>query len=67
MSSKQDGIRQKAVGRIRQVPAQTKEALGQRVVPATADAMTSVAARNFGVSASVMRPTSPYLDRKSVV
>ena len=28
----------------------------------TADAMSSVAARSFGISASVIRPTSPYLN-----
>ena len=38
-----------------------REALNQRAVLATADAMSSVAALSFGVSASVMRPTSPYL------
>ena len=35
--------------------------LVQRVVLATPEVMSSVAARSFGVSASVMRPTSPYL------
>ena len=35
--------------------------LGQRAAPASVDAISSVAARSFGVSASVMRPTSPYL------
>ena len=39
-----------------------ENALNQRAVLATADAMSSVAARSFGVSASVMRPTSPYLN-----
>src|ERR1039458_6780519 len=38
-----------------------KETQGQRTAPARVDAMNSVAARSFGVSASVMRPTSPYL------
>src|SRR5208283_5666860 len=38
-----------------------KEAINQRAVLATADAMSSVAARSLGVSASVIRPTSPYL------
>ena len=39
-----------------------ENALNQRAVLATADAMSSVAALSFGVSASVMRPTSPYLN-----
>ena len=39
----------------------TFPALSQRAAPASVDAMSSVAARSFGVSASVMRPTSPYL------
>ena len=39
-----------------------KDALAQRGEPASVDAMSSVAARSFGVSASVMRPTSPYLN-----
>ena len=39
-----------------------KEAINQRAVLAMADAMSSVAALSFGVSASVMRPTSPYLN-----
>ena len=39
-----------------------KNAINQRAVLATADAMSSVAALSFGVSASVMRPTSPYLN-----
>ena len=30
--------------------------------PVSTDAMSSLAARSFGVSASVMRPTSPYLN-----
>ena len=33
----------------------------QRAAPARLDATSSVAARSFGVSASVMRPISPYL------
>ena len=44
-----------------QVRAGKKDVLGQRVVPAKADAMSSLAARSFAASASVMRPTSPYL------
>ena len=31
------------------------------MLPASADAMSSVAVRSFGVSAFVIRPTSPYL------
>ena len=38
-----------------------KQAFGQRPGLATAEDMNSVAARSFGTSASVMRPTSPYL------
>jgi len=38
-----------------------KDALAQRGEPASVDAVSSVAARSFGVSASVMRPTSSYL------
>ena len=49
-------------GVIRQVNVGKREPLNQRAVLATADAMSSVAARSFGVSASVMRPTSPYLN-----
>ena len=49
-------------GVIGQVNVGKREALNQRAVLATADAMSSVAARSFGVSASVMWPTSPYLN-----
>jgi hypothetical protein len=44
-----------------QVNLGKKEVLGQRAVPLTADGISSVAARSLGASASVMRPTSPYL------
>src|SRR5208337_4220504 len=49
-------------GVIRQVKVGKREGLDQRAVLATADAMSSVAALSFGVSTSVMRPTSPYLN-----
>jgi len=39
-----------------------RKALGHRAELATPEAISSVAARNFGASASVMRPTSPYLN-----
>ena len=39
-----------------------RKALGQRPVLPTAEDMNSVAARSFGTSASVIRPTSPYLN-----
>ena len=42
--------------------ARRKGAFRQRAVPWRADAMNSVAARSFGASASVIRPTSPYLN-----
>src|ERR1035441_808780 len=35
--------------------------IAQRSAPANADAMSSLAAGSFGISASVIRPTSPYL------
>ena len=38
-----------------------KEVFGQRAVLARPEAMSSVAVRNFEASASVIRPTSPYL------
>src|ERR1035441_10909267 len=49
-------------GAITQVKVKKRERLNQRGVLATADAMSSVAALSFGVSTSVMRPTSPYLN-----
>ena len=49
-------------GVIRQVKVGKRERLNQRAVLASADAMSSVAALSFGVSTSVMRPTSPYLN-----
>ena len=48
-------------GVIRQVKVRKRERLDQGAALARADAMTSVAARSFGLSTSVMRPTSPYL------
>ena len=45
-----------------QVNVGKREAFNQRAVLATVDAMSSVAALSFGVSTSVMRPTSPYLN-----
>src|ERR1035441_4844367 len=39
----------------------TLSALRQRGAPARVDAISAVAARSFGTSASVIRPTSPYL------
>jgi hypothetical protein len=41
-------------------------ALSQQDVPASFDVMSSVAARSFGVSTSVMRPISPYLKLPSL-
>src|SRR5208337_5447187 len=35
--------------------------MAERGAPARVDAMSSLAVRSFGISASVMRPTSPYL------
>ncbi len=49
-------------GVIRRVKVGKREGLDQGAVLAAADAMSSVAARSFGVSASVIRPTSPYLN-----
>ena len=49
-------------GVIKQVKVGKRERFNQRAVLAMADAMSSVAARSFGVSTSVMRPTSPYLN-----
>ena len=39
-----------------------RKVIGQRVAPSMAEVTKSVAARSFGISASVMRPTSPYLN-----
>ena len=44
------------------VSVRRKGAFRQRDVAWMADAMSSVAARSFGTSASVIRPTSPYLN-----
>src|SRR5208337_3986133 len=49
------------VGAKRKIGTQ-REAFGQWPVLPTAEDMNSVAARSFGTSASVMRPTSPYLN-----
>ncbi len=49
-------------GVIGQIKVGKRERLNQRAVLAMADAISSVAALSFGVSTSVMRPTSPYLN-----
>jgi hypothetical protein len=43
-----------------------REALDQQSAPPTAGAMISVAARNFGVSTSIIRPKSPSLKARTL-
>ena len=54
-------VRGGEAGVTRQINVEKRKLLDHRAAMATADAMSSVAARSFGVSTSVMRPTSPYL------